>query len=258
MKHLVTIEVRNPEWYWPQEDINKDKEGYEQWKVLNVDKVEKHVPSITLGFEFSVINTEENREKDFLLKMNHNGINKEYLLRDVTYVKFIGENDQAEIMVSNSILHSYMGVRPRTEGKSYCYFFIKENVKYVSLIDSIWISKDEFDKMQTELNMFEEYYNELTLETIKSENEMLEYKFEKYLSDPKKLVGNVDFHDLPNNRNLKGKYRIYRDFNVGFKVYLKTEFSFVYPNGNMKNEYDLPFHEFMNFIQYEIVALNVQ
>jgi hypothetical protein len=54
MKVVVTIAVRNPEWYWSKEEMREAGEYRKEWEALNDDKIWKHIPSDTFEIAFDV------------------------------------------------------------------------------------------------------------------------------------------------------------------------------------------------------------
>lgn len=68
MKAIANFNVRNLEWYWPEDPLKEAGDYYEEWKELNKDKVDKHNPTRAYKVAFDVRNVEINRHADVEMK----------------------------------------------------------------------------------------------------------------------------------------------------------------------------------------------
>lgn len=154
MKVHVSFNVRNPEWYWTPQQIRESDGLYESWKIINEDKVPKHLPSWTYEVGFDVLDIKENREAIFDLKFGattSSEIIHTLPLSNMTHVTFIGEGEKAEIAVANAILHSYMGAQ-QVGRTYYWYFYVKETIGYNKVNDFIWLSDEQFKVVESMLS----------------------------------------------------------------------------------------------------------
>ena len=62
MKVIVTVGVRNSQWYWSTEELKKAGEYRQEWEALDEDKIEKYLPSETFEINFDVVNIKEERK----------------------------------------------------------------------------------------------------------------------------------------------------------------------------------------------------
>ena len=147
MTVIINFNVRNPEWYWSAEEIREAGSYYEEWKAMNADKVPKHIPTWGYQIGFDVADVKENRKAVCELKYFDTAVPtivRSFTAEDMTHVIFNGKQDEkAEVMISNEIMHSFMGAK-QSGRKYYWYFFIKENTDYERLENSIWLSKRQF------------------------------------------------------------------------------------------------------------------
>lgn len=132
MKVSVNIKVRNSEWFELDDEL----------KMINEGKMAKYSDFVDFEFDFEVISHIDNRSTDHALKLQvaDNGMQSEsiYILNDVTKIDFIGKAKQHSVVVSNSLIHSFLGAVQRGK-RFYWYFFLKENTNYAKLGVSIWI-----------------------------------------------------------------------------------------------------------------------
>jgi hypothetical protein len=151
MKVILTIAVRNPEWYWTKEELDKTGDYRKEWEALNEDKVWKHVPSDSFEIPFEVKDIKENRKAEFEFKFTteNKAQSVSHIIKNLTIVQFMGnnENEKIETIISNSLIHQYIGARQK-QYKYYVYFYLKENTNYEQLHQLIWLS--EKDKLELE------------------------------------------------------------------------------------------------------------
>jgi len=156
MKVILTIAVRNPEWYWSKEQLKEAGDYRKEWEAINEDKIYKHVPSEQMQIAFDVKNIQEDRQSSFEMKFSTEDKSRmiSHTINDVTIIKFIGENhgEVAEALVSNSIIHQYIGAKQK-EYKYYIYFYLKENVEYQRLNPSTWISREHKIEIENALDI---------------------------------------------------------------------------------------------------------
>ena len=65
MTVIVTIGVRNPEWYWTKEQLQDAGEYRKTWEAINEDKIYKHIPSDQVQIDFDVKDIKENRKANY-------------------------------------------------------------------------------------------------------------------------------------------------------------------------------------------------
>ena len=70
MKVILTIAVRNPDWYWTKEEMDNAGDYRNEWEALNEDIVWKHVPSDTFEIPFDVKDIKENRKAELYRPLN--------------------------------------------------------------------------------------------------------------------------------------------------------------------------------------------
>jgi len=108
-------------------------------------------PTWAYKIPFDVIKVEDSRDSIFPLPLKDSTegshLKLTYSLGDCTHVKFIGDGKVVDVVVSNSIIHQYLGAKK--EGyKFYWYFFIKENITYERISEFIFISEEENKKLE--------------------------------------------------------------------------------------------------------------
>jgi hypothetical protein len=155
MTVIVNFNVRNPEWYWPSEQLKEAGPYYEEWKALNADKIPRHIPTWAYRMGFDVVDVNENRKATCELKFSGSGdpkLVRSFTADDMTHVIFTGKKgEKAEVIISNEIMHSFMGAK-QSGRKYYWYFFIKEDADFERLEDTIWLSKRQFKLIQENLS----------------------------------------------------------------------------------------------------------
>ena len=155
MKVILTVAVRNPDWYWTKAEIENAGDYRKEWEALNEDKVWKHVPSDTFEIPFDVKDIKENRKAEFDFKFTSEDKSQSASCRihDLTIVQFIGEkaNEKVEVIISNSLIHQYISARQR-EYKYYVYFYIKENLSYERFHQLIWLSEEHKVRIEQQLS----------------------------------------------------------------------------------------------------------
>jgi hypothetical protein len=156
MKVVFTVAVRNPDWFWSEEQMEKEKDYREEWEAINEDKIDKHNPSWQYELPFDVKQIEDNRYAEHTLKFTAVANPEEivhYVLHDVTVVKFIGEEQTIEAVISNSLIHQYIGAK-KSVHKNYEYFYLKENASYYHPFDKlIWMAADAKAELEEHLGV---------------------------------------------------------------------------------------------------------
>lgn len=154
MQVIVTIAVRNPEWYWSKEELQDAGEYRKEWEVINEGKIYKHLPSEAFEIGFDVMDIKENRNATFDIKLVSEDRKQSisHGLQDVTVLDFIGEKDKVSTVISNSLIHQYIAARQK-EYKYYVYFYIKENTEYERLNQFVWLSKEHQQELETALDI---------------------------------------------------------------------------------------------------------
>lgn len=147
MTVIVNFNVRNPEWYWSAEKIKESGSYYDEWKAFNADRVPRHIPTWAYQIGFNVENVNENRNTTCGLEFRDSEdahIVRSFTVEDMTHVIFTGkQGEKAEVMVSNEIMHSFMGAK-QSGRKYYWYFFIKEDADFEKVDNSLLLSKRQF------------------------------------------------------------------------------------------------------------------
>lgn len=155
MKVIVTVGVRNPEWYWSTEEIKKAGEYRQEWEALNEDKIEKYIPSETFEIDFDVVNIKEERKREYEILYNMNGISSSYNLEDVSVITFYGnDNVKSDIAISNPLIHQYIAAHQK-EYKTYIYFYLKENCKFVKGNRLTWMLESDQKNIITKKSLAE-------------------------------------------------------------------------------------------------------
>jgi len=165
MKISVNIRVRNPEYYWSKQELDKSKRGEgmsrEEWLMINDSKVWKHIDFVAFEYNFEVLSCNDNRNGIFDLRFKssndesfEDAIESNIQLDNVTVLEFLGKKDKGYTVVSNELLHQYIGSKKGKDGRYYWYFYIKENTPYNKFSDNIWLSDTHahkiFDQLQKE------------------------------------------------------------------------------------------------------------
>lgn len=152
MKIAVSIKVRNPEYYWTEEEVKEsqkeDEMSYEEWLTINGDKIQKHIPAITFEYNYEVIKYEypEDLEYELPVVTEEGTTEQSVKIFDVTVVEFIGKDQNSTVVISNDIIHQSIKAK-KDKGKTYWYFYIKENSDYISFSPSVWLSKETAKKI---------------------------------------------------------------------------------------------------------------
>lgn len=146
MEVIINFKVRNPEWFWCKEEMQKKNDFRPLFEMVYEDKMEKHIPAWGYGLPFDVIEIKDNRDALFPLEFDVKGKRIVYELSDCTHVQFIGKENKVDAIVCNSLLHQYLAAR-KEGSKHYIYFFIKEDVKYERLGDLIFLNEEEASKI---------------------------------------------------------------------------------------------------------------
>lgn len=154
MRVIITIAVRNPDWYWSKEELQEAGEYRKEWEVLNEDKVEKYLPSEAFEIAFDVRDIKENRNGTFDIRFVSEDKSQSisHSVKQVTVVEFIGTDQSISIVISNSLIHQYIAARQR-EYKYYVYFYLKENTPYERLNQFIWLSDGHRQELEEELGI---------------------------------------------------------------------------------------------------------
>lgn len=158
MKIAVNIKVRNPEWYWTKEQLEKNKDYRKEWEMINGDKIDKHTNAVDFDFKFDILSYNDNRKTSYDLPIysadNENFENKVkhiVTLDNVTVVEFIGETEKSYVVVSNEIVHQFISCKQEKDGRLYWYFYLQENSDHLRLTDNIWIADAQHEKIQKQI-----------------------------------------------------------------------------------------------------------
>lgn len=155
MKVIVTVGVRNSQWYWSTEELKKAGEYRQEWEALDEDKIEKYLPSETFEINFDVVNIKEERKRDYEILYNMNGISLSYNLEDVSVITFFGnDNLKTDIVISNPLIHQYIAARQK-EYKHYIYFYLKENSEFVKGNRLTWMLESDYKNIITKNSLAE-------------------------------------------------------------------------------------------------------
>lgn len=154
MRVIVTIAIRNSEWYWSNEELQEAGEYRKEWVMINESKILEHLLSETFEVGFDVMDIKDNRNAIFNLKLLSEDRKQSisYTLSNVTVVDFIGEKDKVSIVISNSLIHQYISARQK-EYKYYVYLYLKECTEYERLNHFIWLSKDHHQELENDLGI---------------------------------------------------------------------------------------------------------
>lgn len=154
MRVVVTIAVRNPEWYWSEEKLQETGEYRKEWEAINEDKVEKHQPSeaFEVGFDVADIKENSNSTFDIMLVSEDRSQSISHTLENITVVDFIGNEEKLSVVISNSLIHQYIAARQK-EYKYYVYFYLKENTPYERLNSFVWLSDEHRQELAKSLGI---------------------------------------------------------------------------------------------------------
>ena len=154
MRVIVTIAVRNPEWYWSKEALQESGEYRKEWEMINESKIYKHLPSEAFEIAIDVMDIKENRNAIYDIKLVSEDRKQSisHGLQDVTVVDFIGEKDKVSTVISNSLIHQYIAARQK-EYKYYVYFYIRENTEYERMNQFVWLSKEHQQELEAALGI---------------------------------------------------------------------------------------------------------
>ncbi|WP_426329054.1 hypothetical protein [Pedobacter sp. R-06] len=148
MKIQINISVRNPQWYWKEDDYQKT------WISINGDKEAKYLPSVTFGFDADIKEYRKPELNQHTFKFTNaelmdaeNPITQEVTLDDLDVTEFIDAEGSSYVIVSKSILHHVMAAQNKGRGKFYWYYYINEDAEYVRFKTNIWLSKDHFETL---------------------------------------------------------------------------------------------------------------
>jgi hypothetical protein len=147
MKVIVTVGVRNSEWYWSKEDLIEAGDYRKEWEALNEDKVEKFLPSDTFEIGFDVDNIIEDRKTGFDLLYHKDGVPSKYHLEDVSVFTFLSkEGEKVEVVISNPLIHQYIAAKQK-EYAQYVYIYLNENIKYKKGNSFSWMLVSDYEKI---------------------------------------------------------------------------------------------------------------
>lgn len=149
MKVQINISVRNPDWYWKEDDYQ------ETWIAINGDKEAKYLLSVTFGFDVDIteyvkpeLDQHTFKFKAFGKDSAENPQMQEVILNDLDITQFRHAEGSIHVIVSKSILHHVMAAQNNGAGKFYWYYFIKEGVEYVEVERNVWLSREHFDELR--------------------------------------------------------------------------------------------------------------
>ena len=121
---------------------------------MNENKIHKHLPTISFGYNFEVEHHSENRKANYELAVyyleNEESESQQkhtVILENVTIVEFIGGNKKSLVVISNDLIYQYIGSKMK-EGKFYWYFYLKEDSHYVKLLDNIWVTEEQYQQLE--------------------------------------------------------------------------------------------------------------
>lgn len=130
------------------------------FEMINEDKIQKHIPTIEFDFNFEVNEYQEAEENTFDLEIyptKDDKIDKKnpvrVQLKGVCVIDFYGETEQCSVVVSNSIIHQYIGNK-KQHGKHYFYFYIKEDAYWIKVDKHIWLDEVEAQRIGNEHGTF--------------------------------------------------------------------------------------------------------
>ncbi len=69
MEVNVSIKVRNPEWYWS----NDEDDLYKEWQIMNEDKVQKYIYGLDYGFAKEVLSVDHLDDTSYELDVSPAG-----------------------------------------------------------------------------------------------------------------------------------------------------------------------------------------
>ncbi|WP_316741281.1 hypothetical protein [Pedobacter antarcticus] len=149
MEIQITISVRNPDWYWKEDNYQKE------WIAINEDKVDKYNPSVTFKVDAEVQHYVKQESDEYTFKIADPAKEitvdvpfKEVTIQGLDVTEFVYADGRTPIVISKSILHNVMAAHNNGKGKFYWYYFIKENADYVKFQDNIWLSQEHANYLE--------------------------------------------------------------------------------------------------------------
>lgn len=150
MKIQINISVRNPNWYWKEDDYQKE------WILINGNKEAKYLPSVKFGLDADIKEYKKPELDQYTFKFttqerinSENPITQEVILDGLDVTEFVDAESSTFVIVSKSILHNMMAAQNQGRGKFYWYYYINEDAEYVKFRTNIWLSKEHFEEILT-------------------------------------------------------------------------------------------------------------
>lgn len=132
-----------------------------EWEMLNEDKISKHSAFVDFEFIFEVKACSDNRNGIYKLKVynldsqnNDKPTENIISIEDVTIIEFIGDTEKECVVISNELIHQYIGSTKGKGGRLYWYFYLKENADHNMLTENIWLSDIQIEKIKNQFEKF--------------------------------------------------------------------------------------------------------
>ncbi len=154
MEVNVSIKVRNPEWYWS----NDEDDLYKEWQIMNEDKVQKYIYGLDYGFAKEVLSVDHLDDTSYELDVSPAGPPanpgaEKMILDGVSITHFRFAEGKSTLIISKSLIHSLLVEQPRN-AKYYRYYYLYENVPYHHLAPGLWLSEQHYSQIKGRFGEF--------------------------------------------------------------------------------------------------------
>lgn len=147
MNIQINISVRNPQWYWKEDDYQKT------WISINGDKEYKYLLSVSFALKGDIKEYRKPVLDQHIFKFttaerinSDDPVTKEVVLDDLDVTEFIDAEGATQVIVSKSILHHVMVAQNKGRGK-FRYYYINEDAEYVQFKMNIWLSRSHYETL---------------------------------------------------------------------------------------------------------------
>lgn len=157
MDIVISIKVRNPEWY---EDEDGTPLSAEERELLPSD-VPKHNYSVKFKMAEQTVRYEQKADQTYALKFLapdqiglENPIFQTVILKDIDATEFVHEERSTWVVVSNELIHNTISAQNSGGGRYYWYYYLHGDADYFEFTRNIWLSKSHVDQILKEVPSF--------------------------------------------------------------------------------------------------------